>query len=180
MEQKEKQPQTFINKVKQFFRELCVTGMVFLLFITFVMQTYAVDGRSMQPTLEDGERLIAEKISYRFSDIEVGDVVILYYPYNPDQTYVKRVVARPGDVLEIKNGTPIVNGESLSEPFLDSKFRSYETVAPVKIPAGYYFVMGDHRNASYDSRYFGFVPQKYILAHVIFRYWPLNRISVVR
>jgi len=168
----------YYEKATAFCREMVFAAGVFLLFITFVMQSYAVEGGSMQPTLESGERLIAEKLSYRFGSIEQGDIVVLYYPADTSKTFVKRVIARPGDVIEIKNGVPQINGSALPEDYVTQSFRSHDFIKPVHIPAGYYFVMGDHRNVSFDSRHFGLVPEKYILGRAVLRFWPLTRINL--
>ncbi|MBN2383095.1 signal peptidase I [bacterium] len=176
---KHEKPGTWFVKARAFTGELFVTALIFLVVITFVMQSYAVEGSSMQPTLESGDRLIAEKVSYRFGSIDQGDIVVLYYPADPSKTFIKRVIARPGDTIAFKEGTPVVNGATLSEAFVSPLFRSHESRRSMVVPPGYYFVMGDHRNVSYDSRHFGFVPEKYILARAVVRFWPLNKIGLI-
>jgi len=160
-------------------REFTVTIMAFILFITFVAQTFAVDGNSMQPTLENGERLIAEKLSYRFSSIDRGDIVVLNYPVDPSKNFVKRVVGLSGDIISVQRGEVYINGEPMKEEYIDPAYASMDSSSTIKVPQGYYFVMGDHRSVSSDSRHWGFVPKKYLQGRVCFRYWPLTRLSIL-
>lgn len=173
-------PQTLGMKIKQGLYDMLVMGMAFLLFITFVMQTYAIEGASMEPTLLEGERVIAEKLSTRFGEIERGDVVVLLFPADVSKRFVKRVIAVPGDTVEVRHGRTVVNKKMVKEPYVPDEFRSFETSSPIVVPPGYYFVMGDHRTVSYDSRQFGFVPQRYILGRAIFAIWPPQKFGLIR
>jgi signal peptidase I len=139
---------------------------------TFVGQVARVDGQSMAPTLADQDRLIVNKLAYRIGDPKIGDVVMLYYPVDPSKSFVKRVIAAEGDQVRIVNGTIYRNGAAMDDSFVASDFRSHEDWGPQIIPEGYYFVMGDHRNNSSDSRVWGPVPKKYIVGRVQFRWWP--------
>jgi signal peptidase I len=150
------------------------------LIVTFVGQVARVDGFSMQPTLEDNDRLIVNKLAYRLSAPAPGDVVMLLNPETPDKALVKRVIATPGDVVRSDEGRVFVNDVPMRDDFVATDFRSYDSWGPRRIPEGYYFVMGDHRNNSADSRMFHDVPRKYILGKVQLRWWPLDRAKLFR
>ena len=144
------------------------------LLITFVGQVARVEGTSMAPTLEDHDRLIVNKLGYRFADPQVGDIVMLYYPLNPDKTYVKRVIAQAGDEVRIVDGHVFRNRVLLDDSFVPAIYRDHGDWGPMVVPEAQYFVMGDHRTASSDSREWGFVPKKYITGKVQVRWWPMN------
>jgi signal peptidase I len=143
------------------------------LIVTFGFQVARVEGRSMEPTLHDHDRLVVNKLAYQLHDPEVGDVVMLLQPNKPGKTLVKRVVAAPGDTVAFLDGRLVRNGVSVDEFFLTAGVKSFETLAPLTVPEGSYFVLGDHRNDSLDSRAFGAVPKKYILGRIQIRWWPL-------
>ena len=143
------------------------------LIVTFGFQVARVDGLSMAPTLEDHDRLIVNKLVYRIGDPRRGDIVMLYYPINPDKSFVKRVIAEEGDTVRIVDGRVFVNDIPLKDDYVLSEFRSHDDWGPQVIPEGYYFVMGDHRNNSSDSRHWGMVPKKYIIGKVQLRWWPV-------
>jgi signal peptidase I len=126
----------------------------------------------MAPTIEDQDRLIVNKFAYRFHEPRRGEIVMLYYPLNPDKSFVKRVIGEEGDAIRIVNGNVYVNDIALTDVYVPAEFRSHESWGPQVVPEGYYFVMGDHRNDSSDSRHWGFVPKKYILGKVQYRWWP--------
>jgi signal peptidase I len=147
--------------------------------ITFVAQAFRVQGTSMLPMLEDGERIIVNKFTYRFRAIERGDVVVFWYPRDPSVSFIKRVVGLPGDSVEVRAGTVFVNGQRLKEDYVDAKFRDEESYSPVEVRKGYYYVLGDHRNSSNDSRSWGEVPEKYIYGRAIFRFWPISKVGVI-
>src|SRR5262245_5811220 len=136
------------------------------LLVTFVFQVARVEGYSMQPTLEDNDRLIVNKLAYRLGDPRVGDVVMLYNPNQPEKALVKRVIAQEGDRVRIVDGRVYRNELPVDDSFVAPQFRSHDDWGPQIVPEGYYFVMGDHRNNSYDSRQMGFVPKKYIVGKV--------------
>ncbi len=144
------------------------------LIVTFGLQVARVEGKSMEPTLQDQDRLIVNKAAYRFfGDPEPGDIVMLYYPRDPDKSFVKRVIAEEGDQVRIVDGRVFVNDVPMPEDFVPPEYRSHDDFGPSIIPEGYYFVMGDHRNNSSDSRHWGFVPKKYIIGKVQLRWWPI-------
>jgi len=144
------------------------------LIVTFGVQVARVDGLSMAPTLEDHDRLIVNKLVYELGEPRPGDIVMLYYPLNPEKMFVKRVIAREGDTVRIVDGRVYVNDIPLHDEYVPAEFRSHDDWGPQVIQQGYYFVMGDHRNNSSDSRHWGPVPKKYIVGKVKVRWWPLQ------
>ena len=144
------------------------------LIVTFGFQVARVEGQSMAPTLADQDRLIVNKFAYRFlNDPRRGDIVMLYYPLDPNKSFVKRVIAEEGDVVRIVDGKVYVNDTPMHDDFVPPEFRSHDDYGPSVVNEGYYFVMGDHRNNSSDSRHWGMVPKKYIIGKVQVRWWPV-------
>ena len=143
------------------------------LIVTFGFQVARVEGQSMAPTLADQDRLIVNKLAYRIGDPRRGDIVMLYYPVNPEKSFVKRVIAEENDVVRIVDGRVYVNDVPLRDDYVPPEFRSHDDFGPLVVQEGYYFVMGDHRNNSSDSRHWGLVPKKYIIGRVQVRWWPV-------
>ena len=143
------------------------------LIVTFGFQVARVEGQSMAPTLADQDRLIVNKFVYRLVEPRRGDIVMLYYPVNPDKSFVKRVIAEEGDQVRVVDGRVYVNDVPMPDDFVPPEYRSHDDYGPKVIPEGYYFVMGDHRNNSSDSRHWGDVPKKYIIGKVQLRWWPI-------
>ena len=144
------------------------------LIVTFGFQVARVEGHSMAPTLADQDRLIVNKLAYRIGEPHISDIVMLYYPNDPDKSFVKRVMAEEGDQVRIVDGKVYRNDILQDDSFVPPDYRSHDDWGPQVIPEGYYFVMGDHRNNSSDSRHWGFVPKKYIIGKVQLRWWPLR------
>jgi signal peptidase I len=143
------------------------------LIVTFGVQVARVEGQSMAPTLADQDRLIVNKFAYQIGEPRRGDIVMLYYPLNPLKSFVKRVIAEEGDVVRIVDGHVYVNDIPLKEDYVPAEYRSHDDWGPTVVQEGYYFVMGDHRNNSSDSRHWGFVPKRYIIGKVQLRWWPV-------
>ena len=143
------------------------------LILTFGFQVARVEGQSMATTLADQDRLIVNKLAYRIGEPRVGDIVMLYYPLQPEKSFVKRIIAAEGDEVRIVDGKVYRNDELMDDSFIPREFRSHDDWGPRVIAEGYYFVMGDHRNGSYDSRHWGLVPKKYIVGRVDLRWWPV-------
>jgi signal peptidase I len=148
------------------------------LIVTFGFQVARVEGLSMAPTLDDQDRLIVNKLVYRLSSPRRSDIVMLYYPLNPDKSFVKRVIAEEGDQVRIVDGRVYVNDVPVPDEYVPEEYRSHDDWGPQVIPEGYYFVMGDHRNNSSDSRHWGMVPKKYIIGKVQVRWWPVPQARV--
>jgi signal peptidase I len=144
------------------------------LIVTFGVQVARVDGLSMAPTLEDHDRLIVNKLVYELGEPRPGDIVMLYYPLNPEKMFVKRVIAQEGDTVRIVDGHVYINDLPLHDDYVPAAFRSHDDFGPEVVKQGYYFVMGDHRNNSSDSRHWGLVPKKYIVGKVKLRWWPIQ------
>ena len=161
------------DELVAWFKTLASAAVYATLIVTFGFQVARVEGQSMAPTLADQDRLIVNKLAYRIGEPRRGDIVMLYYPLNPDKSFVKRVIAEEGDQVRIVDGRVYVNDVPLRDDFVPPEFRSHDDFGPTVIPDGYYFVMGDHRNNSSDSRHWGMVPKKYIIGKVQLRWWPL-------
>src|SRR5215203_5765988 len=145
-------------------------------------QPVKVEGTSMLPRLHDGERIFVNKlIYYGLPEIERGDIVVFWYPNDPTKSYIKRVIGLPGDTVQVRGGRVFVNGKELQEPYLEHSLNVASADEPlISVKAHYYFVMGDNRDNSSDSRVWGLVPEKYIYGKALFRYWPLSKASVIR
>jgi signal peptidase I len=146
--------------------------------VTFGFQVARVDGLSMSPTLEDRDRLIVNKLAYEIGEPRPGDIAMLYYPRDPDKMFVKRVIAKEGDTVRIVDGQVYVNDVALHDDYVPDQFRSHDDWGPTVVDQGYYFVMGDHRNNSSDSRHWGLVPKRYIVGKVKVRWWPIQGVRI--
>ncbi|HQZ18014.1 MAG TPA: signal peptidase I [Vicinamibacteria bacterium] len=160
--------------------DVSITVLFCFFIVTFVAQPVRVQGASMQPRIEDNERILINKAIYRFQGVERGDVVVFYYPRDPSVSYIKRVIGLPGDRVEIRNGTVYVNEAAIEEPYLLPEYRDRYDMPETLVERGHYFVMGDHRTSSMDSRSFGSVPEKYIYGKATFCVWPIEKTGRVR
>jgi signal peptidase I len=164
-----------IDEFVAWLKTLASAAVYATLIVTFGFQVARVEGQSMAPTLQDQDRLIVNKFAYlsAIGEPQVGDIVMLYYPSNPDKSFVKRVIARADQRVRIVDGKVYVDDVPVDDSFVPDQYRSHEDWGPEVVPMGYYFVMGDHRNNSSDSRHWGFVPKKYIIGRVQLRWWPV-------
>jgi signal peptidase I len=160
--------------------DLSVAVLFCFFLITFVAQAFRVQGTSMLPLLEDSERIVVNKFVYRFHNIERGDVVVFWYPKDPSVSFIKRVVGLPGDTVELRRGALLVNGRAVEEKYVRPQFNDDESHEPFTVSKGYYYVLGDHRNSSNDSRNWGEVPEKYIYGKAVFRFWPVSKVGFIR
>lgn len=161
-------------------RDLVVSVMVSAFIIIFLYQPVRVEGTSMLPMLEDQDRLFINKLAYRVGEIHRGDVVVFLYPRDHSKSYIKRVIAAPGDELRIDHGAVYVNGSRMDEKYVPKRFADDRSQPEMKVPVGKYFVMGDHRSISSDSRDFGPVERGLIYGKAAFVYWPMDQAGVVR
>ena len=155
-----------------------------LLIRTFIAEPRLIPSESMYPTLHTGDRLVVEKVSYRFHPPETGDIVVFQTPpelqrrgYDKNQAFIKRIIGRPGEVISVANGKVYLNGQPLQEDYIAEP--PNQPFPTVKIPEDEFFVMGDNRNDSNDSRYWGFLPQQNLIGRATFRFWPLDRIGLI-
>jgi signal peptidase I len=160
-------------------RDMLFSLAVSFFIITFLYQPVRVEGTSMMPRLGDQDRLFINKFVYRFENIHRGDVVVFHYPRDPQKSYIKRVIAVPGDELRIDDGRTYVNGTLLPEPYVPRKYHDARSQDPMVIPTDQYFVMGDHRSISSDSRDFGPVSRSLIYGKASFVYWPAEDMGVI-
>lgn len=161
-------------------RDLVISAGISVLIITFLYQPVRVEGTSMLPRLEDRDRLFINKFVYQIESIRRGDVVVFHYPRDPEKSYIKRVIALPGDHLWIDEGSVWVNGQALQESYVPEQFRDSRSMAEIVVPVDTYFMMGDHRSISSDSREFGPVERDLIYGKAVFVYWPAKDAGVVR
>ncbi|MCM0592375.1 MAG: signal peptidase I [Gloeotrichia echinulata DEX184] len=151
---------------------------------TFIAEPRYIPSDSMVPTLHTGDRLVVEKISYHFHPPTIGDIIVFQPPaelqrrgYPKDQAFIKRIIGQPGEIINVADGKVYINGQPLQEDYIAEPPNS--PFPPVKVPEGEFFVMGDNRNDSNDSRYWGFLPQKNIIGRATFRFWPLDRFGLI-
>lgn len=168
------------------FRDVFLIIVVFILVGVFFIQPVVVEGTSMVPQLRDGERLLVNKLVYykiqsiSWGHIERGDVVVFWFPNDPDKSYVKRVIGLPGETVEIRNGRVFINGTELQEPYLDLEHNQMlRDNSVTTVNEHYFFVMGDNRDNSSDSRVWGLVPEKYVYGKAFFRYWKPENIGFI-
>jgi signal peptidase I len=159
--------------------DLVICLAVTFFFIIFLYEPVKVEGGSMEPGLEDQERIFINKLVYRFESIERGDIVVFHYPRDTRKSFIKRVIGLPGDRIRILSGHVYVNGAALPEPYVPDDYQDASSYAETVVPANAYFVLGDHRNSSNDSREFGPIMRGYIYGKAVFGYWPMEKLGVL-
>jgi signal peptidase I len=163
-------------------RDLMLSVLIAVLVILFLYRPVKVEGTSMMPNLLDQERLFINQFSYRFGmgEIKRGDTVVFWYPEDTTKSYIKRVIGLPGDRVAVEDGDVYVNGKKLEETYVPAEYRDDRPYGPTTVPPGQYFVLGDHRISSNDSRAWGFVPRNYIYGKAVFVFWPLEHVGSVK
>ena len=163
-------------------RDLSLSVLIAIVVILFLYQPVKVEGTSMMPALVDQERIFINKFVYRlgFSEISRGDTVVFWFPQDTSKSYIKRVIGIPGDHVQVKDGRVFVNGSPLVEPYVPEEYRDRSSTPYTTVPPNEFFVMGDHRSSSNDSRTWGFVGRSYIYGKAVFVYWPLDRMGLLR
>ena len=164
--------------VREVIETVVLTFLMFMV-IRLAVQNFNIDGHSMEPNLHNGELILVDKWSYLFHTPERGDVVVFVAPPQPSQDYIKRVIGLPGDVITIRGTTVIVDGVKLNESYVNSAFQgnpyAYKLINNLVVPPNEYWVMGDNRAGSSDSRDWGFVPKQNIIGRAALVYWPLGQ-----
>jgi signal peptidase I len=173
---------TLLGSLGHWVRDLMISVVLAVVVILFIYQPVKVEGTSMMPTLDDQERIFINKFVYRFhfGNIERGDTVVFWFPGDPTKSYIKRVIGMPGDRVEVVDGKVIVNGKALVENYVPPEFRDDSEMSEREVPFNQYFVLGDHRSSSNDSRAWGMVPRRYIYGKAVFIYWPLDKMGLLR
>ena len=163
-------------------RDLAFSLLIAVILIVFIYQPVKVEGTSMVPTLVNDERIFINKFTYHYGlgEIRRGDMVVFWYPLDTTKSYIKRIIGVPGDLVRIDEGDVYVNGSRLAESYVADLYRDRNSWGPRRVPTDSYFVLGDHRNSSNDSRTWGFVERKYIYGKAVFVYWPLDKMGVLK
>ena len=160
-------------------RDLFLSILVTLFIILFVYQPVKVEGGSMEPGLEDQERIFINKLVYHFESIERGDIVVFHYPRDTSKSFIKRVIGLPGDRIRIDFGHVYVNGIQLLEPYVPFDYQDAQSYPETVIPDNAYFVLGDHRSMSNDSRKIGPIMRSFIYGKAVFGYWPVEKMGIL-
>ncbi len=180
----------FLRKIYAFLIDIVQTILLvfafFLVIYLFLFRPFQVSGNSMVPTFSDKQYILTNIVILRFAKLEIGDVIVFKAPPDPEKDYIKRIIGTPGDTVSIKNGDVYINGKILDQSkFLSQSVKTYggsylRENTLVTVPIDSYFVMGDNRGGSSDSREWGFVPAKSIIGKSFFVYWPLNKMEVIK
>ncbi len=170
------------GELRSLLRDVVFAGVIAILIVVFVVQPVRVEGQSMMPKLHDQDRIFVNKFIYPLREwmgdkepIKRGDIVVLLFPQDPSKSYIKRVVGLPGEKVKVEDGKLYINSAQIDEPYLDPEYLSQDSMPNEQtVDPHHYFVLGDNRRNSSDSRYWGQVPEKYIYGKAIFRYYPLT------
>ena len=169
-----------LETLHSWIRDLLFSLLVSFFIILFVYQPVKVEGGSMEPGLEDQERIFINKLAYRIENIQRGDIVVFHYPLDPRKSFIKRVIGVPGDRIRISRGQVFRNGQRLDEAYVPEAYADSRSYSETLVLPGSYFVLGDHRSMSNDSREFGPVARRYIYGKAVFGYWPVDRLGLLR
>jgi signal peptidase I len=161
-------------------RDLIISLAISAFIIVFLYQPVKVEGTSMMPSLDDQERIFVNKFVYRWEPIERGDIVVFRYPRDPSKSYIKRVIGVPGDHIRIDSGQVYVNGDAIDEDYVPPAYTDERSYPETVVPVHSYFMLGDHRSMSNDSRDFGPVKEGYIFGKAVFGYWPMDKLGRLR
>ena len=168
------------GSMRAWVRDVLISIGISAFFIIFLYQPVKVEGTSMLPGLEDQERIFINKFVYRWEPISRGDIVVFRYPRDPSKSYIKRVIAGPGDRIVIDRGRVYVNGNLQREFYVPAQYVDYRSYPELIVPTNAFFVMGDHRSMSNDSRDFGPVDRDYVLGKAVLIYWPVDKLGLLR
>ena len=165
--------------LRAWLRDLGLSVFIAVLIIVFLYQPVKVEGTSMMPGLTDQQRIFINKFVYRFEQVQRGDVVVFWYPMDRSKSYIKRVIGLPGEVVRITGGQVYINEEPLREPYIPPEYLDHRSYPLVRVQPGYYFVLGDHRSSSNDSRSWGTVAREHIYGKAVLAYWPVDKFGVL-
>ena len=168
-----------LRTLRTWMRDLFFSVLISFFIILFVYQPVKVEGGSMEPGLEDQEHIFINKLVYRLESIERGDIVVFRYPRDTHKSFIKRVIALPGDRIRISYGHVFVNDEQVPEPYVPSDYQDAKSFPETVVPNNAYFMLGDHRSASNDSREFGPIMRSYIYGKAVFGYWPMEKMGIL-
>ena len=171
--------------IRETIETVVVALVIAFLIRTFVIQTFYIPSGSMEPTLLVGDRIIAYKLFYGLNNVKRGDIIVFKFPLNPKKDYIKRVIGLPGDKIKIRDKVVYINDKRLIEPYVVHRDKwnigfPRDDYGPIVVPPGSLFVLGDNRDSSEDSRYWGFVPEKNIVGRAFLIYWPPWRVRVIK
>lgn len=167
-------------ETRYWLRDLILSLLLAFIFVIFLYQPVQVEGTSMLPRLTNHERIFINKFVYRFQPIERGDIVVFHYPLDPSKSYIKRVVGLPGETVRIRDGRVYIDGRTLTESYVPPSFFDSQSYPAVTLASDHYYVLGDHRDSSNDSREWGAVDRKFIYGKAVFVYWPFGRFGSLR
>lgn len=166
------------NAIWEFIKVIVVSLAIVLPVRTYVAQPFIVSGASMEPNFHNGEYLIIDELTYEFRPPERGEVVVFRYPLNPSEFFIKRIVGLPKETVEIKSGKIFIGGAAFEEPYLSDSLKTAPDIK-IMLDDGEYFVLGDNRAHSSDSRFWGALPQEKIMGRALLRLWPIARAGIV-
>jgi signal peptidase I len=167
-------------ETRYWLRDLILAILLSFIVIVFLYQPVQVEGTSMMPQLVNHQRIFINKFVYRFEPIRRGDIVVFWYPNDTTKSYIKRVVGLPGEWVALRDGRVYINGEPLRETYIPPEYFDHQNYLPFHVEPDHYFVLGDHRESSNDSRVWGTVDRKLIYGKAVFVYWPLSQIGALR
>jgi signal peptidase I len=167
------------GELRGWVRDLLIASGLALVIIVFLYQPVKVEGTSMTPLLHDQERIFINKFIYKYEAIQRGDVVVFWYPRDRNKSFIKRVIALPGETVEIRGGRVYVEDQLIEEPYVPPQYTDSTNFGPLRVRGGEYFLMGDHRSSSNDSRVFGPVAEELIYGKAVFAYWPMERFGSI-
>ncbi len=177
-------PQTK-NIIREYAESIAIAVILALFVRAFIVQAFKIPTGSMKPTLNENDRIFVNKYIYRFNQPQRGDIIVFRYPEDPKKDFIKRLIAVGGETVEIKEGNIFIDGKQVQDPLITKIFYynrgDYgETNQKIAVPKDNFYMLGDNSNSSRDSRYWGFVPKKYIIGKAIFRYWPPKAIGKLK
>lgn len=173
------EPRHRFFETRYWLRDLLLSLLLAFIVVFFLYQPVQVEGTSMLPRLSNQERILINKFVYRFEPIQRGDIVVFRYPLDPSKSYIKRIVGLPGEWVGVIEGKVTINGNPLNEPYVPADALDQQSIPPTYVEPDHYYVLGDHRVSSNDSRVWGTVERKYIYGKAVFVYWPFNQMGLV-